>query len=743
MYGQPHGPSFGVDVPFCHPEGVPSIAAVEAIDNCPSQVPSKAVQVRVPDRTGKGSAYPQCANASIGAGVGLCTSVVATMSGGFASSQPSHPKSHPNSVGRIQRRKDSIPAGRHLNRGNEATTAIGDLNAPPAGQNVSHSASVGAGEGGGQPDSGIGGDIGLDDVASQDECNVRGSGRGSDTHVGGDVGASDDDIVRRSSPMGMPDDGVGALRKGGAKHLVGSNKVAKQQGSQVSGSKRLGNIGNIVSAGGGMSGQGNEATLDAAANSSGCTDGGAGTAGTMSNPVRAETLGRRKRSVQTARKQSVHTITIVMRDQSHARSVEGYIVSANQKPVLSMQRFNIGNQQPVSDGGIDENEARLAAAILEPGAFAGVDVGDNYVATRRLLLQRKAISGHLQRQKWKCNGLGYAAYRNYIRQYKHWASQNSGDLLSDCVSLSGSARWSDGSATPPPSRGSKDSTPGRAALRHIAANLSFRGPGSFGSSVGEASGRHVPDSLNLCLRIHHIFDESTSQVTMVKFGNLSEDLLAYASASGVLTIVTVGENPGILFHTGRVVQRAGRLESSITAMDTDHTGSVVFAGDSVGNVQSFSCNPHTGALVHKHRCSAGTKHKAQVNSVAYRTFSVLAGNPVLLVATMDGNLRFYSVLLELEGYLSLQCSIQLHPRIHRIRAAFCPILSLERGELIVTGNEDSCINFYDFTRQSRPCVNKVQGHRAPVIDCAWNHGETMLATSDSGGLVIIWKHVKF
>ncbi|GBG71813.1 hypothetical protein CBR_g9222 [Chara braunii] len=236
MYGQPCGPSLGVNVPFCHPEGVPSIVAAGAIDNCPSQVPSKAVQVGVPDRTGKGSAYPQCADAFIVgpgnnaiAGAGLCTSAVATMPGGFTSSQPSHSKSRPKSDGRIRRGKDSIPAGRPPNRENETTAAIEDLNAPREGQDVSHSASVGAGEGGGQADPGIGGDIGLDAVASQDECNVRGGGRGSDTHVGGDVGGSGDGIARRSSHVGMPDDGVGVVGKGGAKHLVGSDKVAKTQ----------------------------------------------------------------------------------------------------------------------------------------------------------------------------------------------------------------------------------------------------------------------------------------------------------------------------------------------------------------------------------------------------------------------------------------------------------------------------------------------------------------------------------
>ena len=36
----------------------------------------------------------------------------------------------------------------------------------------------------------------------------------------------------------------------------------------------------------------------------------------------------------------------------------------------------------------------------------------------------------------------------------------------------------------------------------------------------------------------------------------------------------------------------------------------------------------------------------------------------------------------------------------------------------------------------------LQGHRFPVGDVAWNHGENLLATSDLYGIVIVWKREK-
>lgn len=41
-----------------------------------------------------------------------------------------------------------------------------------------------------------------------------------------------------------------------------------------------------------------------------------------------------------------------------------------------------------------------------------------------------------------------------------------------------------------------------------------------------------------------------------------------------------------------------------------------------------------------------------------------------------------SVALEVDGYPSLKCSLKLPPQARNIRASFCPLLSLERGEFI-------------------------------------------------------------
>lgn len=132
-----------------------------------------------------------------------------------------------------------------------------------------------------------------------------------------------------------------------------------------------------------------------------------------------------------------------------------------------------------------------------------------------------------------------------------------------------------------------------------------------------------------------------------------------------------------------------------------------------GCIYSVNMNSHTGVLSRSHRYRSSSKPKSPVTTVQYRSFSLLARGPVLLTCTQDGNLSFFrfrkmfsitliafnprflnsfffgalilvycSVASEINGYLTLRCSLKLAPRVHKFRASFCPLLSLEKGEFI-------------------------------------------------------------
>lgn len=60
----------------------------------------------------------------------------------------------------------------------------------------------------------------------------------------------------------------------------------------------------------------------------------------------------------------------------------------------------------------------------------------------------------------------------------------------------------------------------------------------------------------------------------------------------------------------------------------------------------------------------------------------------------------------------------------------------------MSGSEDSCIYFIDIARDTNFVVNKLQGHACPVLGISFNYDESLLATSDQQGLVIIWSREK-
>lgn len=58
----------------------------------------------------------------------------------------------------------------------------------------------------------------------------------------------------------------------------------------------------------------------------------------------------------------------------------------------------------------------------------------------------------------------------------------------------------------------------------------------------------------------------------------------------------------------------------------------------------------------------------------------------------------------------------------------------------MTGSEDGSVYFVDIERPgNKSVVNTLQGHASTVLSISFNYDESLLATSDLQGLVIIWK----
>lgn len=86
----------------------------------------------------------------------------------------------------------------------------------------------------------------------------------------------------------------------------------------------------------------------------------------------------------------------------------------------------------------------------------------------------------------------------------------------------------------------------------------------------------------------------------------------------------------------------------------------------------------------------------------------------------------------------------------QMQAMFCPLTTPTGSTCLVTGGQDGSIRIYDTlnAKISKP-INVFQGswylttgHSAAVYDVAWSFDESLLASCDQTGTVIVWKRTK-
>ncbi|XP_042893188.1 WD repeat-containing protein 13-like [Penaeus japonicus] len=318
--------------------------------------------------------------------------------------------------------------------------------------------------------------------------------------------------------------------------------------------------------------------------------------------------------------------------------------------------------------------------------------------------------------------------------------------------------------------------------------------------------------------VHHIFDQHTDSVTMVRFAHNDQGLLACSSLDGTLSICQVAEGQPRVIHTLRhhtagvtgfdwsstndlllsggedgvvclwssssgeclrtVSDQSGanvlscvfhplnsnwavvgnsnglvqvlnmstghypkggtsKVAGQVTALNFDSSGKTLWAGDDKGTIVSFLFDLGSGCLKKGKRCVV--QEGAAITSLSARTWaSREAPNPTLLVSASCNALLLYRVA-DKDGGLRLRRKFNVAHLYQPVRSTFCPLMSFRQGACVVTGCEDCSVLFLDVERDQRPLINRLQGHAAPVLGVSFNYDESLLATSDATGLVIIWK----
>uniref|UniRef100_A0A1B6KAF4 WD repeat-containing protein 55 homolog n=1 Tax=Graphocephala atropunctata TaxID=36148 RepID=A0A1B6KAF4_9HEMI len=232
-----------------------------------------------------------------------------------------------------------------------------------------------------------------------------------------------------------------------------------------------------------------------------------------------------------------------------------------------------------------------------------------------------------------------------------------------------------------------------------------------------------------CLRI--VQDQMSAELLACLFQPANNNMVIAGNGRGMVQVLNV--STGIYPRGG-----SSKLGGRVLSLACDASGQLLWAGNDKGTIMSFMFELATGRLNKGRRLVVGDQ--CVVTSISWRAWiSREARDPTLLVNCANNSVCLFRVM-DREGGLQLKRKLSVrHKNSHfLVRSTFCPIMSFRQGACIVTGSEDSSVYFLDIERESKAVLNKLQGHACPVLGVSFNYDESLLATSDYQGLVIVW-----
>ncbi|CAB3998635.1 WD repeat-containing 13-like, partial [Paramuricea clavata] len=231
-----------------------------------------------------------------------------------------------------------------------------------------------------------------------------------------------------------------------------------------------------------------------------------------------------------------------------------------------------------------------------------------------------------------------------------------------------------------------------------------------------------------CLRV---FDDNwLCAVLSCRFQPLNNNMIVTGNQKGHIQVYNTS--------TGKCIKGGtGRTTGAVLSLAFDSTGTILWTGDEKGGILAFCFDIVTGRVQKGKRIVVADG--CAITSISYRSWiNREARDPSLLVNVANNNLCLFRVVNE-EGVLKLKRSFNIRHQSLGIRSSFCPLMSFRQGACVVSGSEDMAVYFFDVEKAEKPCVNKLLGHSAPVLDVCWNYDESLLASCDTEGTVIVWK----
>jgi len=205
------------------------------------------------------------------------------------------------------------------------------------------------------------------------------------------------------------------------------------------------------------------------------------------------------------------------------------------------------------------------------------------------------------------------------------------------------------------------------------------------------------------------------------------------------SLFLIADNKGQIkmlnMSTGKVVFRVKAL-SNVTALQFDPLGHLLFAGDEKGLVEVYKYTKDGGEnlqLVNRNMVGNG---KA-ITSLSFKGIHTNQQySPSILISCRDNTLKVFVLKnTPAPGSLVLIREFPVLNKKEVIHSCWCPLVD---STTVVSGCDDGNIYIFDLKKKEKPCINTLMGHSGAVVDVSWSYDESLLASCDVTGMVILW-----
>lgn len=189
-------------------------------------------------------------------------------------------------------------------------------------------------------------------------------------------------------------------------------------------------------------------------------------------------------------------------------------------------------------------------------------------------------------------------------------------------------------------------------------------------------------------------------------------------------------------QNGQVLQML-KVAHEVRALKFDDTGLFLLAGTKAGSMHVFEATD-SSSLMFKFQIELSN------GSVSCITFVPAAhqNRPFLLVNTSDSSVTIVDCIYEPPSGVLTNLSVRHHVTVAHSLLPIKSCYSPSEGGFLISGSEDNEVYICSLACGSNYKVEHLRHHEAPVVAVAVNKGDTLLASGDAHGRIVLWRRMR-